>query len=56
SQLPYAQRELIILHLQSKMRFRQIAKSKGVSANTIQSRYRYGLNKLRSILDGELRR
>jgi len=56
AQLPYEQREIIILHLQSRARFRQIAKSKGVSVNTIRSRYRYGLNKLRSILDGELRR
>ena len=56
AQLPCEQREIIILHLQSKMRFRQIAKSKGVSANTIRSRYRYGLNKLRSILDGQLRK
>jgi len=55
TQLPYEQREVIILHLQSSMRFRQIAKSKGVSANTIRSRYRYGLDKLRSILNGELR-
>lgn len=56
AQLPCEQREIIILHLQSKVRFRQIAKSKGLSVNTIRSRYRYGLNKLRSILDGELRR
>jgi RNA polymerase sigma-70 factor (ECF subfamily) len=56
AQLPSEQREIIILHLQSKVRFRQIAKSKGVSANTIRSRYRYGLNKLRSILDGEFKR
>ena len=52
--LPYEQREIIILHLQSRMKFRQIAESKAVSANTIRSRYRYGLNKLRSILDGQL--
>ncbi|MHC4103636.1 MAG: RNA polymerase sigma factor, partial [Planctomycetota bacterium] len=56
AQLPYEQREIIILHLQSRAGFRQIAKSKGVSANTIRSRYRYGLNKLRSILDGQLRK
>jgi RNA polymerase sigma factor (sigma-70 family) len=54
AQLPCEQREIIILHLQSKVRFRQIAKSKGVSANTIRSRYRYGLNKLRSMLNGQL--
>jgi len=53
--LPHEQREVIILHLQSKLRFRQIAKAQGVSINTIQSRYRYGLDKLRSILNGELK-
>lgn len=53
SVLPDEQREIIILHLLSRMRFRQIAKSKGVSVNTIISRYRYGLDKLRSVLDGE---
>lgn len=53
AELPYEQREVIILHLQSKMRFRQIAKGKSLSLNTVLSRYRYGLNKLRSILDGE---
>lgn len=54
TQLPYEQREIIILRLQSRAGFAQIAKSKGVSTNTIRSRYRYGLNKLRSILDGQL--
>jgi len=51
--IPDEQREIIILHLLSKMRFRHIAKSKGVSVNTVISRYRYGLKKLHSILDGE---
>jgi RNA polymerase sigma-70 factor (ECF subfamily) len=54
TQLPYEQRETIILHVQSNVRFGQIAASQGVSANTARSRYRYGLNKLRSILDGQL--
>lgn len=56
AQLPFEQREVIVLHLQSKMKFRQIAKSQGVSVNTVMSRYRYGLGKLRSILNGELER
>ncbi|UCE49500.1 MAG: RNA polymerase sigma factor [Phycisphaerales bacterium] len=56
TQLPQEQREVIVLHLQSKMKFRQIARSQGVSVNTVMSRYRYGLNKLRSTLDGELER
>jgi len=53
AQLPYEQREVIILHTQSGLRFRQIAKSRNVSVNTIQSRYRYGLNRLQLILNGE---
>jgi RNA polymerase sigma-70 factor (ECF subfamily) len=54
AQLPYEQREVIVMHLQAGMMFKHIAKSQNVSLNTIQSRYRYGLNKLRSLLDSEV--
>ena len=54
AQLPYQQREVIILHLQNGLKFKEIASDQHVSVNTIQSRYRYGLNKLRLILDGEV--
>lgn len=54
SQLPYEQREVVILHLQGKMRFTQIAKLRSTSVNTIRSRYRYGLEKLRSLLNSEV--
>lgn len=54
AKLPYQQREVIILHLQSGMRFRAIAESQRVSINTIQSRYRYGLDKLRELLNGKV--
>jgi RNA polymerase sigma factor (sigma-70 family) len=54
TQLPYEQREVIILHFQSGLTFKEIAESQSVSVNTIQSRYRYGIDKLRSILDGEV--
>jgi RNA polymerase sigma-70 factor (ECF subfamily) len=54
--LPYDQREVIILHLHSGMRFRAIAAAQGVSINTIQSRYRYGLEKLRSLLNVEVKK
>ena len=54
AELPDNQREVIILHLKSKMKFKEIARLQGVSANTIQGRYRYGLNKLRSMLNGEV--
>ena len=53
-QLPYDQRETIILHLQVAMTFKEIAASQNVSINTVQSRYRYGLQKLRSLLDGKV--
>ncbi len=54
SELPYQQREVIILHLNSQMRFKEIAQIQGVSINTIQSRYRYGLEKLKSQLNGKV--
>jgi RNA polymerase sigma-70 factor (ECF subfamily) len=53
-QIPYQQREVVILHLQGGMKFRDIAESQNVSINTVQSRYRYGINKLRSLLNGEV--
>jgi len=54
SQLPYEQREVIVLHLQGDMKFTQIAKLRSTSVNTIRSRYRYGLDKLRSLLNSEV--
>ena len=54
--LPYQQREVITLHLQGGVKFRTIAKSQGVSISTIQSRYRYGLDKLQSMLNGEVKK
>ena len=53
--LPYEQKEVIVLHIQAEMRFREIAKLTGSSIKTVQSRYRYGITKLRSILDGEVK-
>jgi len=53
AQLPEQQREVIILHLQGEMKFKAIAELQDVSINTIQSRYRYGLDKLRSIFESE---
>ncbi len=54
AQLPYEQREVVILHVHGGIRFREIARSQDVSINTVQSRYRYGLEKLRTELNGEL--
>ena len=56
AKLPDEQREVIVLHIHGQMRFRIIAKSLGISVNTVKGRYRYGISKLRSILDSEIRR
>ena len=55
-QLPCRQREVLLLHLHSGMKFKAIAKLEGESINTIQGRYRYGLNKLRSLLNSEVKK
>ena len=52
-QLPYQHRETILLHLQGGLTFKKIAAARNVSINTVQGRYRYGLEKLRSILNSE---
>lgn len=52
--LPYEQREVVVLHLTGGMMFKQIAGLQKTSINTVQSRYRYGIDKLRSILNGEM--
>jgi RNA polymerase sigma-70 factor (ECF subfamily) len=52
--LPYEQREVIVLHIHGQMRFRTIAKSLEISVNTVKGRYRYGIRKLRSILNSEI--
>jgi len=54
-QLPYEQREVLILHTYSGMRFKTIAQQQSVSINTVQGRYRYALDKLRSMLNGEIK-
>jgi RNA polymerase sigma-70 factor (ECF subfamily) len=48
--LPIEQREVVVLHLQGDLKFRQIAEMLDVSVNTAQSRYRYGMEKLRQLL------
>jgi RNA polymerase sigma factor (sigma-70 family) len=53
-QLPSGQRETIMLHLYGGMTLRALAKMQGQSSNTVKSRYRYGLDKLRHLLNGEI--
>lgn len=51
ARLPEEQRLVLVLHLQGALSFREIAELGEVSINTAMSRYRYGLEKVRSILD-----
>jgi len=53
SRLPHEQREVVILHVKGGMKFREIARLQGVSLSTTHGRYRYGLGKLRSLLNSE---
>ena len=55
ARLPYEQKEVVMLHVHGGLMFKQIAKSQQISINTAQSRYRYALDKLRSLLNGEMR-
>jgi len=53
AQLPQEQREAVALHLGVGMSFPEIAKIQNASVNTVQGRCRYGLEKLRSLLNSE---
>ncbi len=52
-QLPYEQREILMLHSYGGLTLRAIAQTSGLPANTVMSRYRYGIDKLRHLLNGE---
>jgi RNA polymerase sigma-70 factor, ECF subfamily len=47
--LPEDQREVIVLRLYNDLSFPEIAGLLGVSIKTLESRYRYGIQKLRSL-------
>ncbi len=53
-QLPLEQREVFVLHAQGQLTFRQIAQHQAVSVRTAHSRYRYAIEKLRSLLSKEV--
>jgi len=50
AQLPPAQREIVVLRVYRDKTFREIAESLKLSMNTVASRYRYGMEKLRTLL------
>ena len=53
AQLPDEQREAVTLHVGAGIGFGEIACIQNVSVNTVQGRCRYGLKKLRSLLNSE---
>ncbi|MHC4518199.1 MAG: RNA polymerase sigma factor [Planctomycetota bacterium] len=52
--LPYEQREAVCLHMQAGLTLRQVATVQKASVNTVKGRYRYGMEKLRSLLNSEV--
>jgi RNA polymerase sigma-70 factor (ECF subfamily) len=54
AELPYDQREVIVLKIKNDMKLREITKLQNVSVSTVHGRYRYGLDRLRTLLNGEI--
>jgi len=54
AELPYEQREAVVLKVKQSMTLKEIARLQDVSVSTVHGRYRYGLDKLRIRLNGEI--
>jgi RNA polymerase sigma-70 factor (ECF subfamily) len=52
ARIPDEQREVIILRIFEGLSFREIAAVSGQSINTVASRYRYGIEKMRALMEG----
>jgi RNA polymerase sigma factor (sigma-70 family) len=52
-QLPFEQREIISLKIHGDLTFRDMARRLNTPLGTIQSRYRYGMERLRTLLEKE---
>ena len=50
ARLPQPQREVIVMKVYRQKTFLDISRILGLSANTVASRYRYGIEKLRTLL------
>jgi RNA polymerase sigma factor (sigma-70 family) len=53
-QVPLDQREVLLLRTQAGLSFEEIGRHQGISANTARGRYRYGIDRLRSLLNSEV--
>jgi len=54
AELPYEQREVVVLKIKNGLKLKDIAKLQNVSISTVHGRYRYGMDKLRALLNGEI--
>jgi RNA polymerase sigma factor (sigma-70 family) len=54
AELPDEQREVVLLRLKASLKFRDIARVQQIPISTVLGRYRYGLDRLRSRLNGEV--
>lgn len=54
AELPYEQREAVVLKVKDGMTLRDIARLQSVSVSAAHGRYRYGMKKLRALLNGEV--
>jgi RNA polymerase sigma-70 factor, ECF subfamily len=54
AELPYEQREAVLLRLHGGMKFKEIAALQQTPLNTAVSRYGYAIEKLRSLVNGEV--
>lgn len=54
AQLPPQQREVIVLKIWNDMTFEAIGRAFDMSPNTVAGRYRYGINKLKAALKGQV--
>jgi len=54
ARLPEEQREIIALHLNGQLKLREIARLQEVPLTTVRGRYRHGIERLRSLLNGRL--
>lgn len=52
-EIPEKFREVVTLKIWGELTFAQIAEQLGTSQNTVQSRYRYGLEKLKALLESK---
>ena len=56
TQLPYEQREAIVLKMQGGLSLRALARQQNLPLGTVQTRYRSGMTHLRALMNGEKNR